>query len=122
MSRSVEELLVRDVEHQLFDLARVRAPEEACGLLEWDGARMTVHALLNVAQDPETSFLCDPYEQRMLLGAIFDRGNEVWALWHSHPATDAEPSKRDRAFAAALGALRWVIVGLEPQSAWVGHP
>lgn len=126
MSRPIEEVMVRDVEHQLFGVARQAAPLEACGLLEWDGTRMTVHTLLNVAEDPETSFLCDPYEQRHALTGIFERGTELWALWHSHPTQGALPSERDRSFAKEIGSLQWVIVGLEPAEGeptiWIGHP
>jgi len=122
MSRSTEEVLVDEVKPQLVDLARVRAPEEACGLLEWDGSQLHVHPLLNVAEDPPTSFLCDPYEQGKLLQAIFDRGTELWAIWHSHPSQGPEPSKTDRHFAERIGSLTWVIVGLEPLGVWVGRP
>lgn len=107
---------------ELIEIGRQEAPQEACGLIEWDGHRTTVHRLLNVSDSPEDSFLCDPLEQRRALEEIFDRGTELWALWHTHPSQGSQPSERDRAFAARVGSLRWLIVGLDPVGYWVGRP
>jgi proteasome lid subunit RPN8/RPN11 len=108
---------------ELVQLARSAVPREACGLIEWDGTRMTLRSCENVATRPEDSFLIAPSEQLRHLAEIEAAGTEFWGVYHSHPSEGSAPSERDRAFATQL-QVTWVIVGLgagHPEF-WVGNP
>jgi proteasome lid subunit RPN8/RPN11 len=102
--------------------ARREAPREGCGLIELDRRGFTLLACRNAAEEPETTFLVDPADQLEAMAGIEARGTELFALWHSHPHEGAEPSERDRAFAAGVPELAWWITGLEPESHWLGFP
>lgn len=112
---SREKAALRDLMPQMLAFAQTRVPEEACGLLEYDGARLTLHACENVSEEPESAFLLDFTEQLRVLGEIEQRGTAYWGIFHSHPTTDSKPSLTDRAFAEQIGwKLYWVILGLAP--------
>lgn len=98
---------------ELVQLARSAVPREACGLIEWDGARMTLRPCENVSTQPTDSFMIAPAEQIRHLSEIEAAGTEFWGVYHSHPTEGASPSERDRAFATQL-QVTWVIVGLRP--------
>lgn len=110
LDAKVPELVVR---------AREAAPREACGLIEWDGTRMTLRPCENVSTRPGDSFLIAPDEQERQLTEILAAGTEFWGVYHSHPSEGAGPSRHDVEFAAYL-SVWWVIVGLKP---YIGaHP
>lgn len=106
---------------ELLQLAVSEAPREICGLIEWDGARMTLIPVENVAEEPETSFLLDHQAYVDSLIVCEARGTEFWGVFHSHTHEGPTPSARDIAFADTLPSLHWLIVGLEPEPAyWLG--
>lgn len=107
-----ERKAIEDRYPELHELAVSEAPREACGLIEWDGRRMTLHPCENVATEPETSFVIEPGEQLALLSGIERRGTEFWGIYHAHPRGCA-PSERDVKF-AAHATVWWVIIGLVP--------
>jgi proteasome lid subunit RPN8/RPN11 len=59
-------------------------------------------------------FQIDPMEQLELTGAIEDNGWEIGGLYHSHVRSKPYPSQTDINFAASLGSVEWIIVGLAP--------
>ncbi|MHB0977533.1 MAG: M67 family metallopeptidase [Candidatus Aquicultorales bacterium] len=76
------------------------APREACGLLFGsDGFAEKAVALANVADDPERRYLIDPAEQFAAFKAMRAEGRELVGTYHSHPATEAYPSKTDKELA-----------------------
>lgn len=107
----------------LVQFARSAAPREACGLIEWDGAKMILRPCENVSTRPTDSFMIAPAEQIRHLREIEAAGTEFWGVYHSHPDEGPAPSERDRAFAAQL-QVTWVIVGLDEDVPliWVGNP
>lgn len=54
-----------------------------------------VTCLRNVASDPETRYLIGAEEQFASFKGIRDAGEELLAIYHSHPRTEAVPSERD---------------------------
>lgn len=126
MKRRERKALDQKVPELLF-WARQAVPQEACGLIEWNGRHMTVRPCENVSTRPEDSFLLDPATHKRHLEEIMAAGTEFWGVYHSHPGEGADPSETDVAFAAYL-PVWWVIVGLRPRARgleydlYVGRP
>jgi proteasome lid subunit RPN8/RPN11 len=53
-----------------------------------------------------------PTEQFKLTRAIEDEGWEIGGIYHSHVRSPPKPSQTDIGFAAKLGPVEWIIVGL----------
>jgi [CysO sulfur-carrier protein]-S-L-cysteine hydrolase len=72
-------------------------PAECCGLAGGAaGVARSIYRLTNVARDPLSAYEAAPRElfeaQRLMRG----RGEELIAIYHSHPrSTDPAPSERD---------------------------
>lgn len=109
-----EKAALRDLMPQMTALAQTRAPQEACGLLEYDGERLSLHACENVSEEPESAFLISVPDQMRTMAAIDRRGTACWGIFHSHPRSNAQPSLTDRAFAEHIPKIYWVILGLWP--------
>ena len=76
--------------------ARESAPRECCGLLFGDGE--VVDRLVrgrNVHPTPETRYEIDPSQLRAALLETDDSDRSLVGIYHSHPATKAEPSYTD---------------------------
>ncbi len=111
------ELQIRpDHVRQIIEQARRDYPREACGLV---GGRIgrraavadVVLAVKNVAARPQARFEMD---RAMMVSAILGlqrAGREVVAIYHSHPAGDARPSRTDIIEANWPDAV-YLIVGL----------
>jgi proteasome lid subunit RPN8/RPN11 len=68
----------------------------------------------NIAPEPERRYLLDPEQHVSALRAMRDKGEELFAIFHSHPAAPAEPSATDLELAAYPEAL-YLIVSLNTQ-------
>ena len=88
------------------------APEEACGLVAGRGGKSSgVFPITNVLHSP-TAYRMAPDEQVRAMLAMEARGEELLAIYHSHPGGQAWPSPRDLAEAAyAVVYLIWAPVG-----------
>lgn len=75
----------------------------------------------NVAPTPRTRYLLAPREQLAAFRAMDAAGEELLAIYHSHPATEPRPSPTDIAEARYPDAV-YVLVSLrgeEPEiAAW----
>lgn len=90
-------VLPRRVAIQLMHEAQIRSDEEACGLIAEDpasGARV-VYPVPNVAQDRAHAFEMDPKRLVAVHRTMRERGQSLWAVYHSHPQGDATPSAAD---------------------------
>lgn len=93
--------------------AREGAPEEVCGLLAGDGIHvLQVYRITNSEHSPRF-FLMDSQEQLRAVLDIDDKGLDLMAVYHSHPATEPRPSQTDVELASWPGA-QYVIVSLAP--------
>jgi proteasome lid subunit RPN8/RPN11 len=96
---------------QLLALARTEHPQEVCGLLLGQGARVSnVRPCLNVHPQPERHFEIDPRALITAHRSAREGGPQIVGYFHSHPAGPPEPSATDRANATADGRV-WAIVG-----------
>jgi len=89
------------------------APCECCGLIGGVGDRsQTVYRLANVAQDPFVSYEAAPKDLFAAQRAMRDSGEQLLAIYHSHPrAKSPEPSETDVRLAYYPAAV-YFIVGL----------
>jgi len=94
--------------------ARETAPAECCGLIggvDNDKAN-SIYRLRNVTPQPELSYEAAPEELFAAQRQMRSRGEELLAIYHSHPrAVDPSPSNTDVRLAYYPSAT-YLIVGL----------
>ena len=92
--------------------ARAEAPKEACGLLAGrDGAPTRLIRCANVHATPVTRYAIEPREQLRAFREMETNGEELVAIYHSHPISQPYPSPTDRAEAHYPDAF-YVLVSL----------
>ena len=89
------------------------SPHECCGLIGGNDARtQTVYPLLNIAADPLVTYEAGPEDLFAAQRAMRDRGQQLLAIYHSHPrSNDPHPSETDVRLAYYPSAV-YFIVGL----------
>lgn len=81
--------------HQMMDHCRRDDPNEACGYLAGrDGVATRAIPMENVHASP-SSYEMDPEEQLRIQRTLREDGLKEMAIYHSHVATEAYPSRRD---------------------------
>ena len=90
------------------------SPEaEVCGLIAArDGVPVSLYPIANVADVPERLFAMEPAAQIEAMRQMREGGEELFAIYHSHPHAPAQPSARDLEEAAYPQAL-YLIVSLD---------
>lgn len=79
--------------------AETEAPVEACGYLAGkNGSIKTAFPMSNADQSTE-HFTLDPREQFRVLKQVREKGLELLAVYHSHPASPARMSEEDKRLA-----------------------
>jgi proteasome lid subunit RPN8/RPN11 len=92
--------------------AIAEAPNECCGMLGGgDGAAATFYPARNRFESP-MRFEIDSRDQFRINNAIEDAGEELVAIYHSHPKTEGRPSQTDVNLAAWWPGVTWVIASL----------
>ena len=92
--------------------ARDEAPREACGLLAGRGGGITrLIRCANVHPTPTSRYVIDPREQLRAFRTIDAAGEELVAIYHSHPVSQPYPSPTDRAEAHYPNAF-YILVSL----------
>ena len=92
--------------------AREAAPDEACGLIAGhDGVPTRAVRCANVHETPTTRYRIDPREQLRMFREMDARGEDLVAIYHSHPASQPYPSPTDRA-EAQWPLAAYVLVSL----------
>jgi proteasome lid subunit RPN8/RPN11 len=87
-------------------------PNEACGILSGSGGQIEkVYAMTNIEKSPATYFM-DAKEQLKVIKEIRALGQEMLAIYHSHPDTQAYPSAHDVELALYPEAS-YIIISLE---------
>jgi [CysO sulfur-carrier protein]-S-L-cysteine hydrolase len=86
---------------ELIAHARTCAPLECCGLLagrvEAGTARAEARFAVRNDAASATAYATNPRDMLLAFRAIRERGLELLAVYHSHPASPPVPSKRDLA-------------------------
>ena len=99
--------------NEILDHSRDAAPRECCGLIGGIGARtQTVYPTRNVAADPLITYEASPEDLFAAQRAMRARGEELLAIYHSHPrSANPQPSATDVRLAYYPSAV-YLIVGL----------
>lgn len=100
----------RTLVNQILHLAQESPEREVCGLVGVKNGNPThCYPVRNVASNPEDHFLLDAGEQIDAMRRMRESGEELFAIFHSHPATIAEPSVADLEQAEYPDALYLII-------------
>jgi proteasome lid subunit RPN8/RPN11 len=96
--------------------ARRDHPDEACGMVAGVGGRPTrVIPMTNTARSP-TFYEMDSMEVLRTLRAMDDADEELLAIYHSHTATEAYPSRTDVSI-AGFPEAHYVLVSTREEDA-----
>jgi proteasome lid subunit RPN8/RPN11 len=102
--------LPRALVNQILHHAQETPELEVCGLIGARGGEpRNCYPVANAASAPHIRFQLDPAGQIAAMRSMRERGEELFAIFHSHPAAPAEPSPADLEEAAYPEALYLVI-------------
>ncbi len=88
--------LPRSIVNQLLQLAQKSPEEEICGLISRDRHGFKkCYPVVNVADDKKHCFVLDPKGQIEAMRSMREHGEELGAIYHSHPDTPPLPSRAD---------------------------
>ncbi|HBG05593.1 MAG: hypothetical protein A2075_12695 [Geobacteraceae bacterium GWC2_58_44] len=87
-------------------------PLEVCGILGGSGGVVTSHYPMTNTDASNEHFMMDPKEQFAVVKALRAAGEEMLAIYHSHPETPARPSQEDIRLALTPNVCH-LIVSLE---------
>jgi [CysO sulfur-carrier protein]-S-L-cysteine hydrolase len=115
-------MLVPEILDEVIDHARTTYPSEGCGLIA--GTKPSLAGshfvpMTNVAQSA-SEFEMDPAELIKTLRDLRNAGEELVAIYHSHPHGPAEPSKLDAQRAYYPDAAHLIVSLADPASARIG--
>lgn len=88
-------VIPRGIVNRILGHAQRSAPQECVGVLTGKGRRIAGWRPLTNTLGDSRRFLADPAEQIRLFRELREAGEEVVAIYHSHPGASAEPSSRD---------------------------
>lgn len=103
--------LTTEIAQELIAQAREHAPIETCGYLAGNGTLVTLRLPLTNTDASAEHYSLDPAEQFAAVRTIREKGLQLVAVFHSHPATPARPSEEDIRLAYDPN-LSYVIVSL----------
>jgi len=107
------EKLPRQIVNQLLRVAQAASDFEVCGLIAASGGRPSrVYPVANAADQPRCRFDMDAAEQIGAMRQMRERGETLWAIYHSHPDAPPTPSPSDLAEHAYPHAL-YLIISLD---------
>ena len=102
--------LSRQLTTELLHLAQNSPEQEICGLIgAKDSQPVHCYPIQNTAKHPEQQFLLDTKQQIDAMATMRERGEELFAIYHSHPTSPALPSDQDLAIAAYPEAVHLII-------------
>lgn len=102
--------LPRSLIKSLLDAALATPEVEICGLIgHHSETGYRVYPIANVAQHPQARFELDPAGQIGAMRRMRERGETLFAIYHSHPDAPARPSAVDIDQAAYPEALNLII-------------
>jgi len=100
----------RPLAMHLLSLAQRSPDAEICGLVgSKDGVLNTCYPIDNATDSPANTFLMQPEQQAAALQSIKAKGEDVYAIYHSHPSTPPVPSEKDLAEADQHSAYYLII-------------
>ena len=96
--------------NRIFQQARSRPREEICGLVAARSGHPTrCFPVPNVSRDPSRLFSMEPRHQIEAFRKMREQGEDLFAIYHSHPFGPAIPSDTDLEQAGYPEALYLII-------------
>lgn len=92
------------------------APIEACGVLCGPGGQPASAIPMENELDSETAYAFEPTQQLAVWNDIYDRGEELAGIWHSHTRHAAYPSPRDVEYWVYKDVLCLIISTRNPEA------
>ena len=88
--------LPRPLINRLLSHAQKNPEIEVCGLIANDkSGQKYYYPIDNISQNPESRFLMDASQQINTMKQMREKQQELFAIVHSHPKTNASPSRLD---------------------------
>lgn len=88
--------LPRAIINQILEQAQASPGAEVCGLMGARDSRPTrCYPVANAADQPLRHFRMEPQQQIAAMREMRERGEELFAIYHSHPEAAARPSAED---------------------------
>lgn len=98
------------ITQQLLQHAQSSPETEVCGLIgSLDGVPASCYPVANSDLHPQNRFTLEPAEQIGAFKTMREKGETLFAIYHSHPHTPAEPSATDLELASYPEALYLII-------------
>ena len=102
--------LSRKLTSELLHLAQISPDSEICGLISSKNNNPTrCYPIKNVAENPENRFLLDAVQQISAMKHMRENGEELFAIYHSHPTAPACPSQLDLNAATIENVFHFII-------------
>ena len=102
--------LPRQIASELLQLAQQSPDTEICGLVSRkNNQSLRCYPIENVANEPQKQFLLDAKQQITALKTMRENGEELFAIYHSHPNAPACPSAADLDMANYEDSLYFII-------------
>ncbi|MDD5319047.1 MAG: M67 family metallopeptidase [Methylococcales bacterium] len=100
----------RKITNQLLHLAQQSPDFEICGLIGGkNGFATHCYPIKNTAEQPRQRFLLDAAQQISTMAKMRELGEDLFAIYHSHPSAPAQPSSADLELAAYPDVLYLII-------------
>ncbi|GAC1703014.1 MAG: M67 family metallopeptidase [Candidatus Limnocylindrales bacterium] len=90
-------MLPQELREEIVSHARSEAPNEACGLIAGRAGALRLIRCRNAHPTPVSRYVIDAREQLAAFRDMDAREEELVAIYHSHPVSQAYPSPTDRA-------------------------
>ncbi|MEN8261614.1 MAG: M67 family metallopeptidase [Pseudomonadota bacterium] len=105
--------LPRTLTNQMLHLAQIASEFEVCGLIgSRGGIPTTCYPVKNIADRPAVRYDLDVRGHIETMRRMRERNEELFAIYHSHPRSPAEPSAIDLESANYPDAL-YLIISLD---------
>jgi proteasome lid subunit RPN8/RPN11 len=105
-------LISAELRDELVAHARDDAPNECCGMIAARDGQFTVHYRARNEFESPLRFQIDSADQIRITNEIEARGEQIGAIFHSHPNSEAAPSQTDVNLARWWPGVLWVICSL----------
>ncbi|TAN65173.1 MAG: M67 family peptidase [Methylobacter sp.] len=100
----------RKITNQLLHLAQISPDLEVCGLIgSKNGLPSSCYPIENTAKQPQQRFQLDASQQISAMTKMRERGEQLFAIYHSHPSAPATPSITDLELDSYPEALYLII-------------
>jgi len=103
-------IIPRTLANRLLTLAQLTPDVEICGLISKNSdEKYQVYPIDNIASNKSCVFEMQPEQQINAFKLIREKQQNLFAIYHSHPDSEAVPSKKDLNDAAYKEALNIII-------------